>query len=156
PAPYERAVRADYLVPSSQDYATVGHLYRGIRDGIAFLAKRLGEKRLFVGSPSAQIDASVAPLPGLIAVSDVASALVAVDTIVEQGEGSPTNPARSHFRRFVAVRDEYDALVAKRPDFVPALPVARNPVMRKPPDPRNKVHVDHPTSTRVMHLGNAM
>src|SRR5262249_30589786 len=46
--------------------------------------------------------------------------------------------------------------VAARPGFVPALPVARNPVMRKPPDPRNKVHVDHPKGARVMDVGNAM
>ena len=67
---YERAIRADRLVPSSQDYATVGHLYRGIRAGVVSLSECLGEKLLFAGSPSAQIDASVAPLPGLIAVSD--------------------------------------------------------------------------------------
>jgi CDGSH-type Zn-finger protein/uncharacterized Fe-S cluster protein YjdI len=156
PPKYERAIRADHLVPSSQDYATVGHLYRGIRSGIAHLADSLGEKRLFIGAASAQVDPSVAPLPGLIAVSDVASALGAVDTIVEQGEGSPTNPERSHFRRFVSVRDEYDALVARRPGFNPSLPVAHSPVMRKPPDPRSKVHVDHPRSARVMDVGNAI
>ena len=156
PAKYERAIRADHLVPSSQDYATVGHLYRGIRAGMMHLADSMGEAKLFVGARSAQIDASVGGLPGLIAVTDAASALRAVDTIVEQGEGSPANPARSHYRRFLAVREELKALVAERPGFVPALPVARNPVMRKPPDPRDKVHVDHPKSARVMDLGNAL
>src|SRR5215472_2969302 len=34
PPPYvERATRREALLPSSEDYATVGHLYRGIRDG---------------------------------------------------------------------------------------------------------------------------
>lgn len=153
---YERAISSDHLVPSSQDYATVGHLYRGIRAGVAQLAERMGESRLFIGAPLAQIDASVVSLPGLTAVTDLASALRAVDTIVEQGEGSPTNPERSHYRRFVAVRTEYEALLAQRPDFAPALAVARNPVMRKPPDPRGKVHIDHPKSAPVLDIGNAL
>ena len=37
PAPYVRGSRADRLVPSAQDYATVGHLYRGIRAGFEAL-----------------------------------------------------------------------------------------------------------------------
>jgi CDGSH-type Zn-finger protein/uncharacterized Fe-S cluster protein YjdI len=156
PVSYERAIRPDHLVPSSQDYATVGHLYRGIRAGVVSLAGRMGEGKLFIGAPAAQIDASVVSLPGLTAVTDVASAVRAVDTIVEQGEGSPTNPERSHYRRFLAVRTEYEALLAQRPGFAPALPVARNPVMRKPPDPRGKIHVDHPKSAPVMDIGNAL
>jgi len=156
PPPYERSIRPDHLVPSSQDYATVGHLYRGIRAGLVQLADRMGEAKLFVGAPSAQIDVSAVSLPGMAAVTDLASALRAVDTIVEQGEGSPTNPERSHYRRFVAVRGEYEALLARRPDFAPALPVARNPVMRKPPDPRGKVHVDHAQSAPVLDIGNAL
>src|SRR5262249_43931900 len=131
PAPYQRATKADRLSPSSQDYATVGHLYRGIRAGISRLADRLGESKLFVGPARAQVDASMAPLSDLVAVTDVASALRAIDTIVGQGEGSPSNPANSHFRRFIAVRDEYQSLLAARPDFAPAFPVAHNPVMRK-------------------------
>jgi hypothetical protein len=156
PAPYERSTRADRLVPSSQDYATVGHLYRGIRAGFEELSERLGEARLFLGNRAAQIDASVAPLSGLVAVVDKSSALRAIDTIVEQGEGSPRNPESSHYRRFIAVREEYKALVAARPGFVPTLPVARNPVMRKPPQPQGKVHIDHPVAARVVDLGNAV
>src|SRR5215510_5799790 len=146
PPRYERAIRADHLVPSSQDYWTVGHLYRGIRAGVESLADRLGEAKLFVGSPAAQVAGA---LDGLISVTSVESAQRAVDTIVQQGEGSPTNPENSHYRRFLAIRDEYDALVAERP-FTPSQPVARSPVMRKPPDPRGKVHVDHKDSARVL------
>jgi CDGSH-type Zn-finger protein/uncharacterized Fe-S cluster protein YjdI len=155
PPRYERATQADRLVPSSQDYLTVGHLYRGIRSGLVHLAERYGESVLFLGNPDAQVGADMA-LPGLLRVTDLASALNAVDTIVEQGEGSPTNPETSHFRRFVSVRDEYRALVAERPDFVPAMPVARNPVMRKPPDPQGKVHIGDPTAASLLDLGNAV
>ena len=142
PARYDRVVEGDRLVPSAQDYATVGHLYRGIRAGLEELARTYGEKQLFVGDPAAQVGKDMAPLDELCAVTDLASALQAVDTIVEQGEGSPNNPEKSHYRRFVAVRDELRATLAARPDFEPAHPVARNPVMRKPPLPQGKVHIE--------------
>jgi CDGSH-type Zn-finger protein/uncharacterized Fe-S cluster protein YjdI len=152
----ERATRHDRLMPSSEDYETVGHLYRGVRAGFASLASQLGERALFVGDARAQVGPEIAPLPGLTTVTDLTSAVRAIDTIVEQGEGTHSDSTRSHYRRFLTVRDEYRALKAARPGFEPALPVARNPVMRKPPDPRRKVHVDEPTPARVMDLGNAI
>ncbi|MCU0683233.1 MAG: ferritin-like protein [Polyangiaceae bacterium] len=156
PAPYERSVEVDRLVPSAQDYATVGHLYRGILAGFERLAAVYGEGRLFVGDPAAQVGPELAPLRGLIAVTDLASAQRAVRTIVEQGEGSPDNPETSHYRRFVQVRDELRATLAARPDFEPAHPVARNPVMRKPPVPQGKVHLDDPAAAHVVDFGNAV
>jgi CDGSH-type Zn-finger protein/uncharacterized Fe-S cluster protein YjdI len=156
PAPYERGTRADRLVPSAQDYATVGHLYRGIRSGFVHLAEKLGESTLFIGDPAAQVGPDIAPLGGLLAVTDLASALRAIDTIVEQGEGAPGHSERSHFAQFLSVREELEALTKARPAFAPAHPAARNPVMRKPPEPRGKVHVDDPGSARLLDLGNAV
>ncbi len=156
PAPYERVFDRGRLVPSAQDYATVGHLYRGIRDGFEALVRTLGEDRLFVGDPAAQVGPDLAPLDALVVVEDLASAQRAVDTIVEQGEGSPQNPEKSHYRRFVAVRDELRATLAARPDFEPAHPSARNPVMRKPPVPAGKVHVEAAATARVLDFGNAV
>jgi CDGSH-type Zn-finger protein len=157
PPPYvERAARGDALLPSSEDYATVGHLYRGIRDGFTHLSARLGEGALFAGAPAAQVGHDLAALPGLTPVVDLQSAHHAIDTIVEQGEGTATNSERSHYRRFVAIRDEYVALSKDRPGFSPAHPVARNPVMRKPPTAAGKVHVSDPKAARVLDLGNAM
>jgi uncharacterized Fe-S cluster protein YjdI len=152
----ERLVRGDRLFPSSEDYATVGHLYRGIRHGFSNLAATLGECALFAGDPLAQVGPDIAAFPGLIAVTDLASALRAIDTIVEQGEGTASDSEQSHYRRFLAVRDEYRTLVKAHPDFQPAHPVARNPVMRKPPAPLGKVHVDEPRAARLMDLGNAL
>lgn len=116
----------------------------------------LGEGALFVGDPKAQVGPEIVALDGLAAVTDLASAVRAIDTIVEQGEGTQADSARSHYRRFLTVRDEYRALLAARPAFEPAWPVARNPVMRKPPDPQRKVHVDEPKAARVIDLGNAI
>jgi CDGSH-type Zn-finger protein/uncharacterized Fe-S cluster protein YjdI len=156
PPPAERSTHSDRLVPSAEDYKTVGHLYRGIREGFSNLSGALGEAALFVGDPMAQVGLEIAALPGLIAVTDLATAQDAIDTIVEQGEGTLSDSASSHYRRFLNVRDEYRALVAARPDFRPAHPAARNPVMRKPPTPLGKVHVDEPKAARVMDLGNAL
>jgi CDGSH-type Zn-finger protein/uncharacterized Fe-S cluster protein YjdI len=156
PAAYERSAHADRLVPSAQDYATVGHLYRGIRTGFERLAERMGERALFVGDPAAQVGTDVAPLQGLVAVTDLDSARKAIETIVEQGEGAPGHSEGSHYARFLRIRDELDALTRARPGFSPAYPAAHNPVMRKPPEPRGKVHVVDPRAARVLDLGNAV
>ncbi|HEX3771793.1 MAG TPA: ferritin-like domain-containing protein [Polyangiaceae bacterium] len=156
PVRYERVARPDRLVPSATDYATVGHLYRGIRAGFAHLASTLGEAALFAGDPNAQVGTEIAPIDGLVKVTDLASAQRAIDVIVEQGEGAPGHHERSHYARFVNVRDELQALSRARPSLSPAHPVARNPVMRKPPEPAGKVHVEDPGTARVLDLGNAV
>jgi len=120
------------------------------------LAGTLGERGLFVGDPAAQVGTDIAPLDALVKVTDLASALRAIDTIVEQGEGAPGHHERSHYARFVRVREELDVLAKARPSFAPAHPVARNPVMRKPPEPAGKVHIDDPRAARVLDLGNAV
>jgi CDGSH-type Zn-finger protein/uncharacterized Fe-S cluster protein YjdI len=156
PVRYARVSRPDRLVPSATDYATVGHLYRGIRAGFVHLAATLGEAALFAGAPSAQVGTDIAPIDGLVSVTDLASALRAIDVIVEQGEGAPGHHERSHHARFVKARDELQALTRARPSFLPAHPVARNPVMRKPPEPAGKVHIEDPGTARVLDLGNAV
>jgi hypothetical protein len=156
PLPYERVASRDRLVPSAQDYATVGHLYRGISDGFGQLAGRMGEGALFIGEPRAQVGPDIFSMTGFAPVTDVASAQRAIGIIVEQGEGSPGHHERSHFNRFCAVRDEHRALLAARPAFAPAHPVAKNPVMRSPPDPRGRVHITDPRATGVLDIANAI
>jgi CDGSH-type Zn-finger protein/uncharacterized Fe-S cluster protein YjdI len=156
PFRYQRSTRPDRLMSTSQDYSTVGHLYRGIRNGLESLSDRLGERALFLGNPSCQVGADLVALPGISEVRDLKSALAAVDTIVHQGEGSPTSPDDCHYKRFLAVREEYVALLGERPDFVPARPVARNPVMRHPFDIQGRVWINEPESARVLDLANAV
>lgn len=153
---YVRATTAKAMMPSVQDYATVGHLYRGIREGIIALSESCGEESLFIGDPELQISPSIVSLKGLVAVTDLASALLAVDHIVEQGEGNTDNPEDSHYRKFCEVRDELARLSELDPDFEPARPVAYNPVQRKPPAPQGKVHVAEPDAAAVLDLSNAM
>ena len=153
---YERGTRSDRLMSSPQDYSTVGHLYRGIRKGLVDLSSQYGERGLFVGNPARQIGADMLSLPGLCRVSDLASGLAAIDTIVRQGEGAPGHSETSHFASFISVRDEYLALRARDPNFVPARPAARNPVMRRPLDERARVWVNEPETARVLDLANAL
>ena len=46
-APSPDPVAAGEIMPRRQEFATVGHLYRGIIDGLTGLAARLGERALF-------------------------------------------------------------------------------------------------------------
>src|SRR5919199_1538058 len=52
----------------SQEFATVGHLYRAIDIGFAWLTSRLGESRLFIGPASAQATPESFGWPRLTAV----------------------------------------------------------------------------------------
>ncbi len=155
PFSYRRGLRDGRLVPSAQDYETVGQLYRGICSGFVRLSESLGEANLFVGDPNVQVGADQFPMRGLAKVRNLADARAAIATIVEQGEGSDRDNANSHYHRFSQVRDEYAAKLAAVPDFVPARPVARNPVMRHPPDPASLIWIDAEPAATLLDLGNA-
>jgi hypothetical protein len=76
-------------LPEGDCYETIGQFYEAIRDGLCALVAELGEPRVFCGDPARQI--ADAPFPGgghIIAITGLASALKALDEIVEQGEGA--------------------------------------------------------------------
>lgn len=120
----------DEIVPRLQDFATVGHLYRSIEAGFRHLADKLGEERLFVGPPQAQVTQANFASPQLVSVSDLSSATVAIEAIVEQGEGPRGDWRDAHFGRFKRVLDEYLAMRAADPAFEPARPVIAARVRR--------------------------
>jgi CDGSH-type Zn-finger protein/uncharacterized Fe-S cluster protein YjdI len=157
PSDYVRSLGAhNRLMPSAHDYETVGHLYHAIAAGLTTLAERHGERGLFAGDPSAQVGPDVVGLPGLVPVVDLRSALAAVETIVMQGEGASLDVETGHYQRFVRIRTEYQAMLAADPSFVPARPVARNPVMRRPPDARDKVFIEAPAAAAALDLANGL
>jgi len=153
---YERAAHDRLLMPTAQDYATVGHLYRAVQAGLRHLSQALGEEALFVGDPARQIRPDHVDLDGLVAVTDLASALDAVEQIVQQGEGSADDVEGSHYRRFCDVRDAFAAHRAADPGFDPARVVPENPVQRKPPVEGDRVWIGHPTSAALLDLCNAL
>lgn len=153
---YVREEAFQGVMPSIQDYATVGGLYDALRANLVASSKRLGEAALFIGPIAAQVSAPAIDLPGVAAIEDLSGALAAIDTIVEQGEGSPAEREGSHYERFRAIREEYDRLAAANPDFDPAWPVADSPVMRRPPTSEGKTFVDAPEAARVLDLANGV
>ena len=122
------------IFSSERQYQTVGHLYRGIEDGLRYLTQKLGEDGLFIGPPDAQIADAYFSLPGLIPVTGLESAIAAIEGIVEQGEGARADNQNSHYGRFVTMRDEYAELLKEDPDFVLGRPVAANPYSMFPSD----------------------
>src|SRR6188472_678666 len=118
------------IVPQLQDFATVSHLYRSIEQGLARLADKFGERHLFVGPPRAQATSADFRWPELVAVTDLASAQRALDTILEQGEGARGHWEAAHFGEFVQILDEYRRMLAANPGFDPVRPVVFAKVRR--------------------------
>jgi len=122
-APPSAPVAGAEVMPRPQDFSTVGHLYRGIEQGLIDLASQLGEQVLFVGEPRAQATPERFRYPQLIAVTDLASARAAIDEIIEQGEGARGDWRPAHYGRFFGVWSEYQKLREQDPSFEPARPV---------------------------------
>lgn len=151
--PYERYAPEGRILPSSGDYKTIGILYGAIQNALSRLSEEIGESKFFCGNTNRQITAADSALPGLIAVKNLDTALKAVHTIIVQGEGA-LSVHNSHFERFTQIKDQYLDLLRANPAFEPGRKVARNPVMRKPINPKNHVWVDHPLTSRYLDLAN--
>lgn len=137
------APAGDGIEPVDVPFETVGHLYRDIEEGFKSLCAKIGEERLFIGPPEAQATAAYFPFSGLVAVTDLASAVKAIEEIVEQGEGLRGDIENSHYARFLAIRGELDRLRAGRAEFEPARAVMDNPV------------IEHPAAREVNELFNS-
>jgi hypothetical protein len=142
------------IIPRREDFATVGHLYRGIAEGFRHLAGKLGEERLFVGPPRAQATPALFRWPELLPVTDLASALAAIEEIVEQGEGARGHWEQAHYGRFLRVLNEF--LEAKRQDpaFEPARPVVAAVVRLTDDAPPDQPVLDDPSTSAVMDVFN--
>jgi hypothetical protein len=122
-APPREPLTEDELMPRGQEFLTIGHLYRGIEDGLRTLTHQLGERTLFVGSPRAQATPELVRWPQLVAVTGLDSALAAVNEIIEQGEGARGDWRDAHYGRFLKIWDEYRSMRQQDPTFEPTRPV---------------------------------
>ena len=147
------AVQQGEIVPRSQDFKTVGHLYRSVEAGIAHLAEKFGERWLFVGPPRAQATREYFSWPELVAVTGVESAQQAIDEILEQGEGPRGHWKDAHFGQFVEILDEYTQLCEANPAFDPVRPVVTVNVRPSERDTGVPLVTD-PLTTQVMDLFN--
>jgi CDGSH-type Zn-finger protein/truncated hemoglobin YjbI len=141
------------IVPQPQDFATVGHLYRSIEQGFSHLAEKLGERNLFVGPTRAQASTRDFRWPELVAVSDLASAQQAIDTILEQGEGARGHWEQAHFGQFVRILDEYRQKLAANPNFDPVRPV-RFATVRRCEHDSSVPRISDPVTARCADLFN--
>jgi hypothetical protein len=98
------------------NYETIGQFYDAIEEGLRDLCAELGEERVFTGDPARQVAGGpFAHTAGHLApVTDLNTALAALEEIVEQGEGAaradvwdgdkdlfhPETKAVSHYYRF--------------------------------------------------------
>ena len=103
--------------PAEPDrYETIKQFYDAIEDGLRRVCARLGEPAVFCGDPARQVGAAHFRHSAgrLVAVDSLATALEALEEIVEQGEGSgpddvwdgdadvvhPGRPEVAHYYRF--------------------------------------------------------
>lgn len=144
----------DEIGPHLQDFETIGHLYRSIEGGLRGLAETMGEARLFIGPAKAQATAEHFRWEELVAVTDLASAGAAIETIVEQGEGARGDWRDAHFGRLVRMLDDYLAAREADPTFEPTRPVVLAHV-RPPVSGAEVTLIEEPFSARVTDLLNA-
>jgi len=155
------------LVGEPEDWATVGHLYRGIEAGLDHLCHRYGEAAVFIGPPRAQAVTDIFEWPELLAITDLAAARKAIEIIVEQGEGARGDWVKSHFEgargdwvkshfgKFVGILEDFLATQAADPTFEPARPV--DPAyVRLPPDVESGILIEDRRTARVQDLNNAV
>src|SRR5579859_1002448 len=154
--PYIRGgVEMRLLTPMGINYDTVGDFYGALSKGLRVLVAEYGESGAFDGDPALQMSPNEIELMGAKPVICLKTALAAFDAIVVQGEGAPSDSVDSHYHKFAAVREEYQRLLQKNPNFVPAFPAATNPVLRRPPRPEGRVWLENPEAIAVVDLANA-
>jgi Ferritin-like len=147
------------VLPAPQAFSSIGQLYRGIEGGLRGLVDRYGEGQVFVGSPNAQASTRYFRVPDrmpeLIPVTGLASAVMAIETIVEEGEGARGGWQGAHFGRFLEILEAYRAMQAADPSFAPARPSVTNPYVRVPRDLLGLATVSGPAAPddpRGIHL----
>jgi hypothetical protein len=152
----QREVAVEGITPSAVDYPTVGALYDSIAEGFRVLADRLGEAALIDPDGRGQLDTQTVKLPNIARVTDLATALSVVEQIKEEGEGSTSGGADSHFDRFQAIKAEWQSIKVEDPAFRPAWPAAHDPVMRRPVDETSRVWITDPKAAAYLDLANAI
>lgn len=148
-------MRPEEIIPRGQEFATVGHLYRSIEDGFAFLADKLGADRLFIGPAFQQAQEGAFGWPDLQPITDLAGVNRAIERIVEQGEGARGDWADAHYGRFLAVVEQYQAMREEDPGFEPAHPVVAA-AWRGVEGVEPEVYISDPTTAACSDLFNAV
>jgi hypothetical protein len=149
----EPIMNAEDIVPRPQDFSTIGYLYRSIEDGFRRLVERHGEEWVFIGDHRSQARPETFRWKELVPVHDLASALEAVDVVVEQGEGPRGDWKDAHYGRLLVVLGEFLTLKREDKSFEPSRPViAAN--CRQPVDARDTPLIGDPITAAAMDVFN--
>jgi hypothetical protein len=117
--------KADTTLP---EYRTVGELYQLIESGF----RSIPEEELFIGAPDRQVSEKLADFPDIVVVKDAASAVLAINKITSQGEGTLADRADCHFGIFTEMLRQYEEEVRDHgAQFSPARNTIENPVARR-------------------------
>lgn len=143
------------LEPFDIDFRTVGEFYHKIETAFGCIP----EERLFIGPPEAQANPKYLDLPGeLVEVTDAASAVRAIDMIIEQGESPTSEHPDAHFVVFDSIRKEYEELSQRaRADdrvFDPVRPLISNPTTRGYADAPGSNRITDATAQELAELFN--
>jgi uncharacterized Fe-S cluster protein YjdI len=152
---FVRGATRDGLTAMSFDYNTVGTLYATIEDNLRTFVAGQGDEIAFSGDPALQLSQEEVMLDAVAPVTSLASALAALNSIIEQGEGSKGHSEDSHFARFAKIRDELKALRLQNPTFQPAFAAATNPVLRRPLRSADRVWIEHEEAAKTVDIANA-
>ena len=118
------------LTPNAPDYATVGEFYSVLRSALDAFAREKGSAAF--SSAAFQLEGRLIEAPSLLTIRTPADALLAIDRIVEQGEGASHDEEGSHFARFTTMLEDLTRMQAARPAFHPSRAVGKSPVMLPP------------------------
>ncbi len=143
------------LLPSGQDYSTIGDLYRGIEAGFGRLTEKYGEKQLFIGSMKSQATRESFGWKELVTVHDLKSANEALNTIIVEGEGARGDWKKAHFGRFLDVHDEHRRAMSAKPDFEPANPVIPAYVRQHTDITESVAIISNPLTLKTAELFNS-
>lgn len=128
--PVHPVMAFDHIAPEPVVFSQVGDLYGQIKTGIL----GIDEKVLFIGRGSAQDRSAWSFAITVSPVTDRASAVAAIDSIVTEGEGNSTGTDQSHYGRFKGIQAEYKAELVADPKFQPFRSVLSNPATQPGPD----------------------
>ncbi|RYZ76073.1 MAG: hypothetical protein EOP05_06105 [Proteobacteria bacterium] len=155
PEPVDRRSYAGHLMANSGNYKTVGQLYSAVAEGIRDLCESLGEASVFCGPRDLQLTDKDVKLEGLRLISSRSDALHGLDLIVEQGEGGQTDQ-NSHFAAFNKIKEEFEHLLLKNPQFSPSRNVVTNPVLMKPVAAHGGFWLTNQRSAFAVEIGNSI
>jgi CDGSH-type Zn-finger protein len=144
------------IEPFDIDFRTVGEFYHKVESAF----RHIDPSRLFIGDPAAQATPQYLDFPKeLIRVTDVESAVRAIEMIVEQGESPTAEHPEAHFCVFDSIRREYEAMTERarreKRTFDPVRPMLSNPSTRGVAEAAGTNRISDPVAQELAALFNS-